>query len=134
MLTSAAEFIRLRKSDDLREQKRASKDFADINVWLEIIAKYPDFKIWVIHNKTIPVEILEILSRDSDAEVRSAVARKRKINQTIKLDLSQDIDENVRFALMSNSTMTITELNQIRVEDSAWLKEQIEERKRNAYS
>ena len=96
--------------------------------------QYPDFKIWVIHNKTIPIEILEILSRDSDAEVRSAVARKRKINQTIKLDLSQDIDQNVRFALMSNSTMTITELNQIRVEDSAWLKEQIEERKRNAYS
>ena len=38
MLTSAAEFIRLRESDDLSEQNRASKDFADISVWLEIIA------------------------------------------------------------------------------------------------
>ena len=134
MITTAKEFIRLRESDDLTEQFRASHEEADLKIWLEIIEMYPEFKIWVIHNKTIQIEILELLSKDLNPDVRSAVARKRKINENIKIDLSQDIDENVRFALMSNTKLNLEELKQIKVDDSVWLQQELNEKIKNAYT
>jgi len=134
MITSATEFIRLRESDDLKEQNRASTEQAELNIWLEVIEKYPEYKVWVIHNKKVQIEILELLSKDSNPDVRSAVARKRKLNKIIKDKLSKDLDENVRFALMSNTRLDIEELKQIYVDDSDWLKEKLAERIKNAYS
>lgn len=134
MIISAEEFIQLRESADLTEQNRASQEQAELKIWLEIIEKYPDFKIWVIHNKTIQIEILELLCKDLNPDVRSAVARKRKINETIKTRLSQDIDENVRFALMSNTKLNLEELKQIKIDDSVWLQQKLNEQIKNAYS
>lgn len=123
MKTTAEEFIRLRYSDDLEEQYRAGLETADLKVWLTVIEKYPESKSWVIHNKTIQIEILELLSEDADAKVREAVARKRKINQNIKHRLFNDPDEQVRYALINNPKLSPDELLQIKVEDSDWLKE-----------
>ncbi|GAB1858348.1 hypothetical protein MHTCC0001_31850 [Flavobacteriaceae bacterium MHTCC 0001] len=80
MITSAEEFKRLRTSEDLEEQKRASVELAAINVWYDVIIKFPDLKEWVIHNKSIPIELLEFLAANENPEIRSCVARKRKIN------------------------------------------------------
>ena len=43
-----------------------------------MIIDYPDLKKWVIHNKTVPLEILEQLSKDRNSNVRIEVARKKK--------------------------------------------------------
>jgi hypothetical protein len=128
MIKTADEFIRLRTSKIMEEYDRASHDTADISTWTEVIEKYPDFKEWVIHNKTVPIEILEILTLDKDPNVRSVVARKRKINDKIFNILSTDLDENVRFALMSNTKMTIDKLKRIKISDSDWLTGQFRER------
>ena len=80
MIKSANEFIRLRTNEIEQEYHRATNDTADISIWTEIIEKHPDFKQWVVQNKTVPMEILEILTLDSDPNVRGAVARKRKMN------------------------------------------------------
>lgn len=124
MIKTADEFIALRQSDNLDEQHRASHDNADINVWLDIIKNYPDFKTWVIHNKTIQIEILEILCEDKDPNVRSDVARKRKINDKIFNLLSVDPDENVRYALMCNTNLTLDKKQNIKMDDSQWLTKQ----------
>ncbi len=134
MITTAKEFIRLRESDNLKEQYRASYEEADLKVWLEIIDMYPEFRTWVIHNKTIQIEILEILSKNPNPDVRLSVARKRKISEKIKFDLAQDIDENVRFALMSNTKLNIEELKRIKVDDSVWLQQKLNEKIKNAKS
>jgi hypothetical protein len=124
MILTADEFITLRQSDNMDEQYRASHDTADISVWLDVIKKYPDFKAWVIHNKTIPIEILEILCSDKDPNVRSDVARKRKINDKIFNLLSVDLDENVRYALMCNTKLTLDKKQTIKKDDSSWLTKQ----------
>jgi hypothetical protein len=31
-------------------------------VWYELIKNFPEKKVWIAHNKTIPYEILEYLS------------------------------------------------------------------------
>jgi hypothetical protein len=63
VIASAEEFARLRQSDDLDEQHRASWDCAPVEVWLAVIERFPDLRWWVAHNKTVPLEILELLRR-----------------------------------------------------------------------
>lgn len=124
MIKSAEEFIELR---DLNNQ-RASFDSAEFKVWMDVIKDYPDYRIWVIHNKSVPIEILEILTLDPNPLIRGEVARKRKINQKIFDLLKLDNNESVRFGLMSNSKISIEQLSQIKVEDSEWLKKMLSER------
>lgn len=128
MIKSADEFIRLRTSELQDEYERAANDAADISTWTEVIEKYPDFKEWVIHNKTVPIEILETLTLDKDPKIRSAVARKRKINDKIFRTLSRDKDESVRHALMWNTNLTVDKLRLIEISDSEWLTKQLSER------
>jgi len=61
MIESAEQFKSLRESDDLNEQHRASHEEAPIEVWLDVISKFPDLKEWVVHNKKIQLEILRLL-------------------------------------------------------------------------
>lgn len=132
MIKDAKEFIKLRQSENRDEQERASREPADLDVWLEVIKDYPNFKSWVIHNKTIQIEILEILCSDSNPEIRACVARKRKINDVIFNKLSNDPDENVRFALMFNTKLPIDMIKKIKIDDSKWLKQNLEERVKKA--
>lgn len=121
MIKTADEFIKLRNEND----SRATMDTADISIWKDIIHKYPEYKSWVIHNKTIQLEILEYLATDSDPRIRGEVARKRKINDKIFDLLKNDSDENVRFALISNTKLPAEMIAQIKTEDSDWLKDQL---------
>lgn len=128
MIKSPDEFIRLRTSEKKEEYDRATYDTADISTWTELIDNHPDYKQWVIHNKTVPIEILEILTLDSDPNIRSLVAKKRKINEKIFEALSTDKDENVRHSLIYNSGLTIEKLKQINTTDSDWLTGQLRQR------
>jgi len=103
MIESSEEFIRLRKSSDPLEYQRAANDNAPLDVWREIVDRYPEMRIWVIHNKTIPVEILTSLFGDEDPLVREAVARKRKCPEGILFALATDPDVRVRQAVAYNA-------------------------------
>jgi hypothetical protein len=59
-------------------------------------------KIWVAHNKTVPTEILEILARDPDPSVRSAVAMKNKLTPELFVLLANDEDFRVRQRIAYN--------------------------------
>lgn len=124
MITSADEFIKLRTSELIEDQHRATHDHAELAIWNEIIDKYPEYKEWVIHNKTIQVEILEKLAADPNPKVRIAVARKRKINAKIFDLLSADKSEEVRYALISDTNLSVGQLQKIKVDDSGWLTDQ----------
>jgi hypothetical protein len=128
MIKSADEFVRLRTSEIKAEYDRSAHDAADISTWTEVIEKYPDHKEWVIYNKTVQIEILELLTSDRNPSIRSAVARKRKINDKIFETLAKDKDENVRYALMCNTTLSIDKLKQIETADSDWLIRELDER------
>jgi hypothetical protein len=132
MIKTAEEFIKLRQSELKEDQEQATHQPADLNVWIDVINKYPEFKTWVIHNKTIQIEILETLAMDKDPKVRCDVARKRKINESIFNVLSVDSDENVRHALISNTALTLEQLKKIKVDNSAWLTNALNEKIKNA--
>ncbi len=107
MILSAEEFVRLRSSEDMGEYHLAAHAEAPIEVWLEVIEKYPDYKEWVAHNKKVPIEILEILADDLDDDVRFIVATKRKLTPELFLKLARDLDEGVRQRIACNPKVSI---------------------------
>lgn len=102
MIESAQQFAELRKSEDPAEYRRAAQEEAHKDVWIEIINTMPDMRVWVAENKSVPVEILHILSKDSNVDVRFAVASKRRINRQIMTQLAMDKDESVRQRIAYN--------------------------------
>lgn len=102
MIQSAEEFVALRTSENMEEYLRSDHEEAPIEVWRMVLSKYPEMKIWVAHNKTVPLEILAILADDSDPEVRWSVARKRKLSATLFAKLANDDDDSVRAAVAIN--------------------------------
>ena len=128
MIKDADEFYRLRNSELPEEYNRASNESAELETWLNVIEKYSDLKVWVIHNKTIQIEILEKLVKDADPNVRSAVARKRKINDKIIKLLSNDTNENVKYSLICNTKMGLEHLNNISTDGSDWFKNELQKK------
>jgi len=106
MIKSADEFKALRESDNQEEYSRAATDEAPLEVWLEVLLKYPDLAFWVAQNKSVPIEILEKLALNEDSKVRDMVARKRKLPENIMLLLAEDSSESVRLALANNAKIT----------------------------
>lgn len=103
MITSAEEFVRLRTSDDLAEQKRAAWAEAPEGIWLDVIARFPEMRGWVAHNKMVPVNVLSVLATDVDCRVRCAVARKRKLSLELFALLARDEDALVRHTIACNA-------------------------------
>lgn len=106
MIESAQEFYRLRKSSIQSKYYRAAHDEAPLGIWLEVIKNYPDMRFWVAHNKTVPVEILEILATDEDVRVRAMVAQKRKLPERLQVKLAKDPHFSVRQSLVYNAKIT----------------------------
>lgn len=96
MIANPEEFVMLRRSKHQVDYLRSATDCATSEVWLEVIRKFPDMRIWVAHNKTIPIEILSLLARDPNPEVRAAVAMKNKLSYGLMELLAKDVDDSVR--------------------------------------
>lgn len=103
MITSAAEFRRLRLSDDLAEQRRAATEAAPTEVWLEVIGTYPELREWVAVNKTVPLRVLALLAEDHDPRVRAGVASKRKLSEELFTRLAVDRSDTVRERIACNA-------------------------------
>ncbi|MEU6857939.1 HEAT repeat domain-containing protein [Glycomyces sp. NPDC046736] len=102
MIGSAKEFVRLRSSSDPAEYRRAAHEEAPLEVWMAVIADHPAFRQWVAHNKTVPLEVLDLLAGDEDVTVRLVVAGKRKAPDRILRRLAVDPDESVRLRVASH--------------------------------
>lgn len=113
MMLSAEEFISLRRSDRQQDYLRAATDPAGNEVWLDVIKRFPEMRIWVAHNKTVPIEILSILARDPDPEVRVAVAMKNKLSDELIALLASDVSDSVRERIVYNKKSPLPILKQL---------------------
>src|SRR4051794_18187368 len=91
VIKSAQEFIELRNSQNSEFYLRAASETASLRTWQEVIEQRPDMKKWVVHNKTVPIEILRQLAFDPDPVVRAAVATKNKLPADLMMLLADDI-------------------------------------------
>ena len=102
MIKSAEEFLRLRTSEVQLEYQRAASDSAPIDVWLEIIRDYPEMTSWVVHNKTVPLEVLALVAQNPNPALRHDVACNRKLSAQLFELLASDKDETVRARIALN--------------------------------
>ena len=120
VIGSAGEFVALRTSEDPAEYRRAAHEEASFEVWMEVLDAHPDMRRWVAHNKTVPVQILELLAHDADPDVRAVVAAKRKLPLELAELLSRDIDDGVRLRVARNPKVHGGVL-QVLAEDECWM-------------
>jgi hypothetical protein len=120
-ITSSEEFVRLRLSDDPADYRRASNEDAPMEVWEAVIATRPDMKPWVIHNKTVPLEMLRGLASDADTEVRCAVAGKRKLDRELFNALAADPEPEVRHRVAWNAKVPVDLLLALTRDENAWV-------------
>ncbi|WP_405174407.1 hypothetical protein MHI27_18255 [Paenibacillus sp. FSL H8-0261] len=106
MINSAEEFVRLRLSDNMEEYLKAAWDEAPFEVWLQVIETYLEMREWVAHNKSIPIEIMEILADDADERVRFNVATKNRLPESLQMKLAKDIDSSIRKRIVYNKKAT----------------------------
>lgn len=111
MISTAEEFKRLRESDDPAEYARAATEEAPIEVWNDVLIRYPEMASWVAHNKTVPAEILTVLACHESAHVRSFVAAKRSLPKELMLQLARDQDDAVRMSLVRNKRVSESALH-----------------------
>ena len=71
VIESADEFVRLRPSADPADYQRAAHDEAAERTWRDVIARFPEMRVWVAQDKTVPLSILDGLRTDPDERVRS---------------------------------------------------------------
>ncbi len=128
MITSAEEFAFLRNSEHPEEYRRSATDTADLHVWLEVIDRFPDMRKCVARNKTVPVEVLSVLSRDPDIEVRRAVASRNKLSPELCRSMATDPDDSVRSSILFHRNTPIEILNQFALDPDEWMAQHARER------
>ena len=102
MIISAEEFLDLCSSTDPEDMNKTLSDNAALETWVAIIEKYPERRIDVAQNRTIPREIMQILASCEDRRVRSLLAQKRQLIPDLFPLLAADSDETVRRAIAAN--------------------------------
>jgi hypothetical protein len=113
MISSASEFLALLDTEPRDIRRRAVFDSAPLPVWLEIINTHPESRRSVAWNKTIPVEVMEILARDLNWHIRCDIAAKRKTPPALLEQLSVDPEPLVRQTVASNPKAPETLLRQL---------------------
>lgn len=68
---------------------------------------------WVAHNKTVPLEILDVLAVDPDPDVRWWVATKRKLTEDQFRLLAADPDDAVRMRVACNAKAPVAVLDSL---------------------
>ena len=117
-ILSVEEFMRLRYSEVPADYERAAREDVPMEVWREIINRHPETRVWVAHNKTVPLEILAILVSDREVAVRHAVAMKRKLTPDLLDRLAQDSDESIRMRVAMHRSVSRETLEGLR--DDSW--------------
>lgn len=123
VIDSAQEFIKLRTSELPDEYHRAAHEQAPDAVWRELVANHPEMRLWVAHNKTVPVTILELLHTDPSADVRCTVARKRKLPERLQQTLATDCDASVRHALACSAKVAPAVLQTLASDAESFVRE-----------
>lgn len=130
-IASASEFVEMLNDDDFAVSQGTRYCEAPEEVWFEIIALHPESKENVVDNKTVPLSVLEVLSRDSDSRIRWGVATKRKLSVPLMNALAKDADASVRKRIACNGSATREVLEGLLLDEDEDIASRVKERLEN---
>ncbi|MCS2147572.1 hypothetical protein [Scandinavium manionii] len=116
-INSAEEFLELISSDNPTDRMRAGTESASLLVWFNVIDKYPEFKVWVARNRTVPKEVIDLLCVDSDPMIRHAISTKYPLDIELYSKLAKDKDESIRSSLAYNRGLPLSLLKEMAKSD-----------------
>ncbi|WP_225642593.1 hypothetical protein [Streptomyces werraensis] len=128
MIETADEFVRLCNSSEPQERRRATLEEASVQVWREVVDQYPEERIGVVQNKTVPLVILEMLIDDPDNRVRFMVAMKRKLSPDLLERLANDVDESIRLRVAQHRNTSRETLESLREDPWSEVRATVEDR------
>jgi hypothetical protein len=102
MINSPEEFNHLCLSQTAEDNRRSMQDIAPLEVWLEILEKFPQRRIDVAQNITIQDDVMLAIARDGDKVARALIAEKRRLPPTLFAVLANDQNEVVRRKIAAN--------------------------------
>lgn len=113
MISNINEYLYLAASDNKSDNNRIINEELSSELISEMIKNYPQRKLWLIHNKFIPVKILQELATDDNDDVRFTIAMKKKCNRVTYEKLLRDKNYSVRLAVIRNKQLPIDLLEKI---------------------
>lgn len=123
MIISVEEFVRLQRSNITSEFQRTITEEIPLPILREIIENEPELRTSVARNKKVPLEILRILADDEDADVRMAVADKRSLDEDLFEKLAKDSDDGVRGRIAYNKKTPLKLLQELALDQVDFIAE-----------
>lgn len=102
MVRSAAQVVRMMPDGEESDLRRFEEEDISESVGLEVLERYPDKRMALLHNRRLPISILRILAADADFRVRRAVAQHPGLDAQLIEVLSIDDYPGVRLMLLFN--------------------------------
>ena len=128
-IESAEEFRRLRLSKIKEEYERSAWAPAPDAVWAEVIDRWPELRVWVAHNRSIPAHVIERLAADPDADVRNRIAEKHALAPAVLERLLEDPEPGVRLTAARNQAAPLERIHRmLAAARDPWTRRQLTER------
>lgn len=105
MISDINEYLRLCESDCQEDNRRIVLEELSEEVIVHILKYYPCKYSWLIHNKSVPIKVLEELVEKENEDIRFTIAMKKKCNRYIFERLICDKSDSIRFAVVRNNKL-----------------------------
>jgi hypothetical protein len=114
---TASEFIAALENPDATHNSFIRFCEASTQTWLEIVNHSEEAAVWVALNKTIPLEVIQVLAKHPSARVRRFAADKNRITPELIALLATDQDPTVRLRIANHKKTGAKILHQLLHDD-----------------
>ena len=116
------EFVRLRLSEDPDEYMRAAYSWAEDATWHEVLDRYPEMAVWVVHNKSVPHSILDRIIEGGYSEAKDLVTSKRKLTPAQIETLVHDPSYRIRAGIARHPKISESLLVLLQKDPNHWVR------------
>ena len=127
MIHQAEYYIALLASDDVYEPSPYEE--ATEEVWLDIVARFPEARNALAHNKTTSEAVIRALYAVGDEDVRSSLARVRRTPPDLLLRMASDPSSMVAAVLSHHPKLPPEALAELLRHESDFVRDRAQERK-----
>lgn len=113
MIESVSHYLQLRSDESASKRRLITTEIAAVSTWIELVESHPELCDDIALNKSLPIEILELLANNASENVRYIVAMKGNLSANLFEHLASDSCETVRSRIAFNKRTPVSILKQL---------------------
>ncbi len=113
MIESVSHYLQLWSDEDASKRRLVVTESAAVSTWIDLVESHPELCDDIALNKSLPVEILELLATNASENVRFTVAMKSSLSASLFQLLANDSSETVRARIAFNKRTPVSILRQL---------------------